>query len=1355
MASYTVTVNQIALDSDFYAWGSGQDLRRFNGDSWEYYNYQNSAVPDGSPYFLDTRCISIDNEDKAWVGCAQGPTSGLNEVAIFYIETNNPKEGKSWNFSDLGTFNTPQEISEIYTCPFGDDILAFCTPLNGVGGTGNFQYTEIEGATGGRLFYYLKETDEWREKVPGYIWPHVYDIKAKGIDGKNYLYYIGTSEGLFVLPSGTNNYVDLQDGVGEIIEESEVFNKKTSLIYGDKVYSIDFDEDGNLWIGTNNGISFYDGVSFYNPSVSGIIGKITKVKCRPNGYVFYSKGDGEINEGTGLWCFNGSTTRQFTTSNSDIPNNNVLDIDIVSHNTKLGSTLIYKDSLYVLCLNDFAVFNYDMPHVYGSSNYAGATGWNFTYYETSGYPLPKVNKYTWEYPDWRTYQEKYVVDKFPGTDPRNLFLTTKLSDITSGKAGKQEYWNNWPLEKYEENVIVWSIPQPDWKSGITYTYTNGVGVNGFLQINDSTTLETTSGTKYYICGYMSGAITVNFGKSTYNTNAYLTNSNPTIGGLSYAGIPDFNSCDNGSMGFIVCYNFDGFVESMLPFRGYNTYVDSIVPSDDGNYIFASGTYSKFIESGNFVYDSYENMTPIFSNGPTGAPCGITNPNFSGTTADYPWIFGSTGPILSSSWGWDNTFGSVSGFFDIGYYDDYYFDQVNALYVNYVDDSSVDTSGLMDTVLTGNSVLLYLNPSEYSYYRVDSITTLSGANGFQFNLTWMSGPTGYFGGSFSTGSNFTISFLESYQNSFPIVKNLNARIANDLDYGTLGVFVSKIGKDLGDTNSLSPVAEYETYNGQQSITIEESARKRFRGVSFRHFPQGTESGGSEKKTLIDSTKYSLNLAVTSLDTLVALFNWGNKVATLKNAWNRSDDYVTTDDYILGSSDSILFNWSSDSNISYVKMSSDNLQLLSTQTSSSYSEDFSGQPKKIFSTKSLKSDLTTIITGKSVKGFDFGGIGITGPAGAFEFFIIMDSSGTGATGAYLKSTTTTGTSSTIATKDSSSYYISSVLGGTGDYYGYSFEPGKSGLFVVTGQITEQGVSKRFFYNDITGTSAINNTNLLKSFVLDDKFIVLFKYFTIGRQVNNKGYFYKSRISSGYITDIENFGNAYLQSLTGSTDSAGNLIISGFNNSINAGGGYYTIGPLRGFYLLAPQYKPDLGINLGNIISRPGSGAWTWCDVHNTDKGMEIPLLSTVVFNNYASNLYGKKNNKWILSESNTGEEILNIKNSPYFIYTFTKPGNYTIYNSVEDSAGNVYIATKPGYIRVINHKDKKPEDKNPDYVDSFDYGVPVPFPGRDYQVDKLTRDLEKQQQEYFIKQQDPFGVELLLPFNPDATFREEDI
>jgi hypothetical protein len=68
MPSSSLYINQIDLDQEFYVWASGQDVRRYNGSNWEYYNSANSAVPQVSPYYLDTRCISIDPEDKTkWV----------------------------------------------------------------------------------------------------------------------------------------------------------------------------------------------------------------------------------------------------------------------------------------------------------------------------------------------------------------------------------------------------------------------------------------------------------------------------------------------------------------------------------------------------------------------------------------------------------------------------------------------------------------------------------------------------------------------------------------------------------------------------------------------------------------------------------------------------------------------------------------------------------------------------------------------------------------------------------------------------------------------------------------------------------------------------------------------------------------------------------------------------------------------------------------------------------------------------------------------------------------------------------------------------------------------------------------
>ena len=450
MPNSSLYINQIDLDQEFYVWASGQDVRRFNGSSWEYYNSTNSAVPQVSPYYLDTRCISIDQDDKAWIGVSQGATGGSisqNQVAVFWINTNKVDEGDSWTFQSFGAFSQKQEVSLIYACPFGDEILAFVNPLNGTGGTGATAYTRIKGATGGRLFYHIKETDQWNETVDDYTWPHIYDIESKGYDGNNYLYYMGTSEGLFVVPPGKLQTLTLTNG-SKYIQQAKVYNTSTSGIISDNVYCLDFDENGNLWIGTDVGLSYFDGIEFWN---YGVTGPVTSIKSRENGHVFYSVGDGELNQGTGIWHFNGTTHTQFNSSNSSLASNNVLGIDIVGHNTTQENLTIHENDLWVLGYNTLTLFDYDLPHVYGSSKYAGATGWNFTYYTATGggAPLPKVNKYTWNYPEWMVYDNSLLEYKHPGLDPRNLFLTTKLSDIADGRAGKQAYWNNWPIATFE------------------------------------------------------------------------------------------------------------------------------------------------------------------------------------------------------------------------------------------------------------------------------------------------------------------------------------------------------------------------------------------------------------------------------------------------------------------------------------------------------------------------------------------------------------------------------------------------------------------------------------------------------------------------------------------------------------------------------------------------------------------------------------------------------------------------------------------------------------------------------------------------------------------------------------------
>jgi hypothetical protein len=1363
MASYSLIMNQIALDSEFYVWGCGQDLRRFNGDSWEYYDYTNSAVPSGFPYFLDTRSIDIDNEDVLWCGVAQGPTAGLNEVAVFSMNTNDVSLGKSWKFSDLGVFNQPQEISLVYACPFGDDVLAFSTPLNGIGGTGTTGYTEVNGVTGGRLFYYLKEIDKWQETVPGYKWPHIYDIKAKGYEGKDYFYYVATSEGLFTMPQGSQE-VQYLDSVGEIVEQVEVYNTKTSEIISDNIYSIDLDEDGNLWIGTDLGLSFFNGKKFWNfpnDQYVGVDGPVTKVLSRPNGHVFFTIGDGELHQGTGFYHFNGSSINNFTdgspspsSTQTYIGNNDVLDLKLIKHNTKQGNLTLYENSLWVLCYNDLASFNYDQPHVYGSSRNAGATGWNFTYFnEAKGLdniPIPKVNKYTWSYPEWRVYQDEYLAKRFPGLDERNLFLTTKLSDIADGSAGKQSYWNNWPIQTFEDKQKEDSIQPTYFNNQITLAHLSPPDIfgqlSGSITITCSTSLKTRHGIKYYVGGYLNGNVEATFGYD-YNGNPIsLKNLNPTLGGnIDYGTYPS-NSHDYGAMGFVVTFSEYGTVDAIIPFRGYRTYVQDIAPSEDENFIAVSGYFSRFIENGPYIWDSLETENAL-RGGPTGAPAGLTNNNYyTSHSSDFPWC-NSTSTIGSGTWQYTTTVPPISTGFNVNFQNNQNFEEVVSFSFNYNDIFGNQTSQLQSFV-TGNVLNVTYGAVNASYI-INSVENIETLSGLIYNVTYASGATGPF--TPTPGSNYNFLFYDTKSGVFPAVKGLRSRAQywNTNQIICNSPFVAKIGRDLGNTTSFTGLGQNSDFTSD--------VRKSYRGLGFRHFPAKYMSKRTDlKNSKVDITKYSINLALSSFVNLSvnrSVIKTAD-VSTLKNLWKRTNDGFYTSEKILGTTYPISQTWSGDSVMSYVRLSSDDLSLMATTNSQTYQiGSLTSSTKNLSIAKSMHNDSSTIITGNSNRSFSMAGIDFfNGTQGTYnQFYILIDGKGLGITGGYVNGKS--GSSYLPkATNDQSVYYVTTEFGASGSYFGNNFiAESATGSYFLTSTITEQGTPKTF-YKTFVGRPSISTFLDDVELSGDDQYLITYK--TIG-STNPPFYNMLKTDLTGVPLASINFGGANLNCFTSTTDPDGNIFMSGYYYRTDGFDydGYIYLSNDSGFSLLSKRHKADLGLNMGQIISRPGSGAWTWCDVHSTNSGMQIPLMTTVVFNNYASNIYGKKNNKWILSDSVTGEEILNVKNTPYFIYTFTAPGNYTIYNSVEDAAGNVYVQTNPGYIEVINHKQKNPNDKRPDFVNSFDYGQPEVFPGRDYQVHKLAKDMEQEQASILKGEAVPFGAGFTVYHNPDATFRQD--
>jgi hypothetical protein len=1326
MPGSSIYINQIDLDPNFFVWATGQDLRKFNGASWEYYDSSNSSVPSGSPYYLDTRCISIDTSGVAWCGVAQGPTASYDSPSVFNVNTEDISVGESWNFSDLGTFTQPQEVSLIYASPYGSEVLCFLSPLNGIGSTGATSYTRIKGATGGRFFSYDINIEEWNEILPGYTWPHIYSIKAKGYEGKRYRYFLGTSEGLWSIPPGELGLLSL-DGDGEIVNQAKVYNTSTSGILSNNVYSLDLDENGNLWIGTDLGISFFDGNRFWN---YGTTGPVTYVKSRENGHLFYSIGDGELSQGTGLWHFNGTTHTNLNSSNSDLPNNNILGIDLIGNGTKQENLTLYENSLWILSLNDLSSFVYDLPHVYASSKYQGPTGWNFTYHvpiggtgETGSAPLAKVSKYTWTYPEWQVYDSEFVSQKLPGLDPRNLFLTVPLEDIADGKAGEQYYWSNSPVPSYDEEILAEKVGDVLWDSQIT------IGSTGDVKITCSTSIETETGPKYFVGGYMTGEVGVTFGYYNDSTGAFLSNINPTIGG---SGGTAGNSSYYGEMGFVVCYDYKGSVDSILPFRGYRTRIDSMDPSPDNNSITVSGSYDWFIESGPWVWHSWEGANAFSGVGVTGAPYGATNINYPGlTSGNYNWIYDPLSPsgssIVSNNWTYNQGAGSsiTSGEFDFSYSPSgNTLVDVNGIYISYTDDSAGDQTSALQSIVTANS--LSISPVSFS---VTSISFITG--GIFIGLSYQSG-TPF---TLSNGGSYGIDIADWDNDSYPLVKNLNSFPGNPNGY-SYGVFCAEIQKDLGNKSSFTGITG--NYNSGLSSS--------YRITRFRNFPVKNINtlGGNQlvPKTSVQRTNYYTHLLVES--NLSGNFS---DLSTLKNEWDRNDDYYLVDNYLSDPAYTGL--------LSYVKIN--NLDYSLQETYSSNTPGSTGGWVRVGSEiNSIDLGESVVITGSATGGFYFSGnyLSPSGGSSNSPFYISITSNPVGSTGFYLNSFGNTGNKIGV-TKDESNYYVTTVVGSSGSYFGKNFIAENGNTYFLTATLTEQTICKNIFYPSVTGS--IPTMDLKTTLKLpNDQFFIHYE---------NSDDPYTTKIlktKESRVNDTVTIGG-FNGDLSICNDMGSNLFFSGFNSLGLTSAGYIDFGYIdpgyffsiaSGFVYLSKQYVPNLGINEGEIISRPGSNPWVWGDSHVKEGGsFEVPLMSTIIFSNYASEIYGKNTNNWVLSNSLTGEEILNIKYSPYFIFTFTEKGEYTIYNEVLDSQGNVYATTGNGFIKVIDHKEVIiPGKKGTDPVDSSNYGEDSPFTGRPYSGEKLKKDLIKQQREIFESNQGKFAPAINIPNNPDLSYKK---
>lgn len=145
--------------------------------------------------------------------------------------------------------------------------------------------------------------------------------------------------------------------------------------------------------------------------------------------------------------------------------------------------------------------------------------------------------------------------------------------------------------------------------------------------------------------------------------------------------------------------------------------------------------------------------------------------------------------------------------------------------------------------------------------------------------------------------------------------------------------------------------------------------------------------------------------------------------------------------------------------------------------------------------------------------------------------------------------------------------------------------------------------------------------------------------------------------------------------------------------------------------PKERFHPGFSIGSVQSWLGSHSWSWREERFFNREFEIPLATTIFINPIDSLIPGKKNHIWTLTYTETGEEIVKLRNTPYFIWTFVNPGFYTITCSLQDANGNVYEVQHEGKIRVIDHKTPAAGDLIPEVVNPEDYLVRSIYYDRD--------------------------------------------
>ena len=115
-------------------------------------------------------------------------------------------------------------------------------------------------------------------------------------------------------------------------------------------------------------------------------------------------------------------------------------------------------------------------------------------------------------------------------------------------------------------------------------------------------------------------------------------------------------------------------------------------------------------------------------------------------------------------------------------------------------------------------------------------------------------------------------------------------------------------------------------------------------------------------------------------------------------------------------------------------------------------------------------------------------------------------------------------------------------------------------------------------------------------------------------------------------------------------------------------------------APSSQFPYGERRGELPSWFGTGAFTNNDLRIFTKGVEIPLGVPLFLIHGHSEIPGKTNTKWIITNELNGQKVIEAVGKPFLIINFIDSSIYTVECYVTDSNGNETYTKKRGFIKV---------------------------------------------------------------------------